>query len=260
MTFRLNDVFSECPGVFASYPDFEVLLPGNLYVGDPFGTQGVVVASPECMSGASVAVAVVHLDYSGGECCIKLEEHTTYPRWVIDCEVPEQVDYYEIGWHGSIGGTCCPTGESGVDVRCEPQGSGNPSHPPTYWYEADLGLMDVMHDFRVRVYDPDAENYTNWIVPDEWTASIEHLGNETWAVWREGSTGLTHGFRFQFDNPNAGLWGHWELQRAFDTIRSGDMPGGADGCGYRVHVPGPATGVDPSPDEGSWGVIKALYR
>ena len=255
LSFRLTDVMSDCPGVFSSY-SFENLLPGGLTVGDPLSYEGCTVAAIECTGPGAVCVGVVHLEYVGGDCCILLEDHRDYPRWVGDCNDPALLDFYRTGWHGSIGTACCPRGESGMDVRCEPQGPENPSHPPTYWYDVELGYMDVMYWFRVRVDDPNPDSYTNWVAPEEWTYGLEQEGDETWAAWRNGGTGLYHGFRFQFDHPSLPTWSHWELFWSSGTTRSADMPAGVDGCGYRVHVPAAMSATE----QKTWSTIKALYR
>lgn len=258
LSFRLTDVMSQCPGVFSSH-SFENLLLGGITVGDPFSYSGVTVCGTECAGPGGVCVAVVHLEYVDGECCIEIEDHGDFPRWVVDCNDPGQLDYYEIGWHGSVGGACCPLGESGLDVRCEPQGSGNPSHPPTYWYDVQIAFMEVMYDFRVRVYDPNPDNYTNWVAPEEWTFGLEQDEDGLWAAWHHGPWGSYHGFRFQFDHPNPATWGHWEYHGYLGnpyTVRSADMPPGADGCGYRVHVPEGTSAAEQT----TWGTIKALYR
>ena len=254
LSFRLTDVMSECPGVFSSY-SFENLLPGGITVGDPLSLVGCTVAAIECTGPGQVCVGVVHLEYVDGDCCIAVEDHVDFPRWVVDCHEPGLVDYYRTGCHGSVGSACCPRGESCTDVRCEPQGPDNPSHPPTYWYDVALGYWDMMYSFRVRVEDPNPDNYTNWVAPDNMTYGLEQEGDETWAVWRQSGPGVHYGFRFQFDHASLPTWGHWELSGR-STIRSAGMPAGVDGCGYRVHVPAAMSATEPK----TWSTIKALYR
>ncbi len=254
LSFRLTDVMSECPGVFSSY-SFENLLAGGITVGDPL-VGGCSVAAPECTGPGTVCVGVVHFEYVDGDCCIKVEDHINVPRWVVDCSDPGVLDLYRTGCHGSVGSACCPSSEDCMDVRCEPQGPENPSHPPTYWYDVGVGYLESVSSFRVRVEDPDPANYTNWVAPYQWSYGLEQEGDETWAVWRQTAIALYSGFRFQFDHSGLPTWSHWELQSWTGTIRSADMPAGVDGCGYRVHVPAAATPVE----QASWGTIKALFR
>lgn len=252
VSFRLTDVMAEYPGVFAA-PSFTNLLPGGVTVGDPF-EEGITLASIECMTDPVVCVGYLDLTYLGGGGCIELLDHVSFPRWVIDCNDPGQVDFYTTLASGTVGDACCAPGPYQISVHCEPQGPPNPTHPPTYWYDAHLGFFDCAAMFRVQVFDPNPANYTNWVAPDvgmPWTYGLEQEGEDTWAVWRGGPM-LGSSFRFAFDNPNPSTWGHWQ----FGSHESEDFSGYSDGCGYRVHVPAAATPVE----QGSWGTIKALFR
>jgi hypothetical protein len=253
VSLRLTDVMTEYPGVFAA-ASFVNLLPGNLAIGDPFG-DGVVMASTECLTDPVICVGYVSLTYLGGGACIELLDHLDYPRWVVDCNDPGLVDYYLLLANGVVGDACCTPGELQIAVHCEPQGGDNPSHPPTYWYDTYLGYS-YAGIFRVQVFDPNPENYTNVVAPEypeEWTFGIEEDSEGTWAVWRSGATPWLGGYaRFSFDNPNDSSWGHWQ----FGTHHSEDFAGYPDGCGYRVHVPAAVTPVEQT----TWGAIKSLYR
>ena len=105
-SFMLNDVGADCPGVFAPDPGFTNLLPGDLAIGNYL--TGITLASTECMTDPDVCVAYLSLFYLGGECCIELLDHPDYPRWVLDCNDPAQVDFYQLMAHGSVGGGLCP--------------------------------------------------------------------------------------------------------------------------------------------------------
>lgn len=252
--FRLTDAVSEYPDVFSSW-SFENLLPGGLAIGDPF--TGITLASTECMTDAVVVAGVLHLEYLGGEGCIELLDHPDYPRWVIDCNDPGQVDYYIASGHGTVGGqsTWCPPGAFDIDVRCEPQGSGNPSHPPTYWYDCHPSYYQLAPYFVVQVYDSDTTNYTNWVQPPGFVHAFEYQGSELWVAWRDTAwyPGPTRSaMRFQFDNPSPSVWGGWK----FGGVTSEDFTSRPDGYGYRVHVPAAPT----ASEEQTWGAIKALYR
>jgi hypothetical protein len=107
-SFKVTDVMTVCPGVFAP-PSFVNLLPGDLAIGNVF--TGIVVASTGCEAPPTVVVGYVSLFYLGGSCCIELQDHPEYPRWVTDCNDPAQIDYYCIRSHGSIAGAECPPHE-----------------------------------------------------------------------------------------------------------------------------------------------------
>ena len=107
-SFMINDVLLDCPGVF-SPPSFTNILPGDLAIGNYL--TGITLASTECMTDADVCVGYVTLFYLGGECCIELLDHPDYPRWVLDCNDPAEVDFYCVLSHGSVGGIVCPEGD-----------------------------------------------------------------------------------------------------------------------------------------------------
>lgn len=101
ISFRLNNLLVDCPGVIAT-ATFVNLVPGNLAIGDPFG-GGVTVASTECLQGWDpVVIGYVSSFYLGGSCTISILDHAEYPRWVVDCQDPGQVFYYEPVGEGYI--------------------------------------------------------------------------------------------------------------------------------------------------------------
>ena len=104
-----NDVLIDCPGVMATKA-FVNMLPGNLAIGDPFD-GGVTVASTECMVTDPVVVGRIDMFYLGGACCVQILDHAEFPRWVVDCQDPGQVDTYCVLSHGSVSGGVCPDGE-----------------------------------------------------------------------------------------------------------------------------------------------------
>ncbi len=91
VSFMLADPMVVCPGVF-SPPSFTNILPGDLSIGHVF--LGITLGSTECMTDPVVCVGYLTLFYLGGECCIELKDHPEYPRWVIDCNDPLEVDLY----------------------------------------------------------------------------------------------------------------------------------------------------------------------
>jgi hypothetical protein len=138
-------------------------------------------------------------------------------------------------------------------VVCEPQGGLNPFHPPTYWYDVTPTGFGRC-DFHVRVFDPNAYDYTNWSInPYPWPAGswaflVHKVGTEWWASWWDTDPMCSHAFfvktRFQFDNRNASTWGDWTttISNTSDPYnqvvdRSANHPAEPDGNGYRVHVP-----------------------
>jgi len=112
VSFMINDVLVDCPGVF-SPPSFTNILPGDLAIGNYL--TGITLASTECMTGTDVCVGYVTLFYLGGECCIELLDHPDYPRWVLDCNDPAEVDFYCVLSHGSVGGGVCPDGDCEIN-------------------------------------------------------------------------------------------------------------------------------------------------
>lgn len=52
--------------------------------------------------------------YLGGACHLEILDHGDYPRWVVDCSDPGEVDQYCVYMNGGIGGAIAPDGD------CEP--------------------------------------------------------------------------------------------------------------------------------------------
>jgi hypothetical protein len=132
------------------------------------------------------------------------------------------------------------------EVICEPQGGGNPVHPPTYWYDVTPGDFGRC-DFHVRVYDPNPANYSNWSLPaPTWQFAVHPVGNEWWASWWDPdcTNAIFTTFRFQFDNSRPSIWGDWtttigaSADPHSDVVdSSGAHSSEENGYGYRVHVP-----------------------
>ena len=114
VSFKLSDPMIGCPGVFDS-AEFTSLLPGGIAVGDVF--TGITLTSTECVSGWSLCVGYLSLYYLGGECCLEILDHPDYPRWVVDCQEPAEVEYYCVWANGSIGWAYCPDGDCALPVR-----------------------------------------------------------------------------------------------------------------------------------------------
>ena len=70
----------------------------------PWEFPGATVASPECLTGDPVIIGYVSMFYLGGACSIEIQDHGDYPRWVVDCSDPGEIDEYCVYMNGSIGG------------------------------------------------------------------------------------------------------------------------------------------------------------
>mgnify|MGYP001823059629 CR=1 FL=1 len=104
ISFRLNNVLAEYPGVVATQA-FTNLLPGNLAIGDPFDATGVTIASTECLLDSQpIAIGYASYLYLGGSYTISILDHGDYPRWVVDCQDPGQVFYYDAVGEGYVNG------------------------------------------------------------------------------------------------------------------------------------------------------------
>jgi len=114
ISFLLNNALVDCPNIGSSgmaTQSFVNLMPGGLAIGDAFTAPGITIAATECMTMDPVIVGYGTYFYLGGACCIQLLDHGDYPRWIVDCQSPGNVDYYCLGGHGSVGGAVCPEGE-----------------------------------------------------------------------------------------------------------------------------------------------------
>jgi len=115
VSFMLNNAMVECPGVMATQ-NFVNLMPGNLAIGDAYTAPGITIASTECMLMDPIIVGYGTYFYLGGDCTIEILDHVDYPRWVVDCQDPGQVDYYCLAGNGSVGAAVAPAGE---DCPCD---------------------------------------------------------------------------------------------------------------------------------------------
>ena len=113
VSFRLTNLQTEYPGVFAP-PSFMSLLPGGYPIfHSPWEEPGTTLASSECTGagGGPLPVARVLLFYLGGSACLEILDNTEYPRRVVDCSDPYEVDQYCVLANGSIGGATCADGD-----------------------------------------------------------------------------------------------------------------------------------------------------
>jgi hypothetical protein len=107
VSFMLTDVLNDYPGMFA-VASFTNLL--DVPVGDVF--TGISLASSTCRTEEVVVVGSLFLFPSvAGDFCLELLDHPSYPRWVIDCTDPVELDFYCVQAHGTIGAGVCPEPE-----------------------------------------------------------------------------------------------------------------------------------------------------
>ena len=58
-----------------------------------------------------MVVGCVSLFYLGGACHLEILDHGDYPRWVLDCGDPGEVDEYCVYKNAAIGGAEVPPGD-----------------------------------------------------------------------------------------------------------------------------------------------------
>ena len=77
----------------------------------PWEFSGVTVPVYDCEFSDPVSLGYVSIFYLGGECSLQILDHLDYPRWVVDCSDPGEVDEYCVYRNGSIGGAVPPAGD-----------------------------------------------------------------------------------------------------------------------------------------------------
>ena len=113
VSFRLTDLVAEYPGVFVA-PAWAPLLPGDLPISwAPWENPGATACGTECSPAENQPIVVGRVDffYLIGSGCLEIRDHLEYPRWVIDCAEPGEVDYYCVYSHGTIGDSWCIPGD-----------------------------------------------------------------------------------------------------------------------------------------------------
>jgi hypothetical protein len=108
VSFALTDVLTDYPGLFM-VASFTNLL--DVPVGDIF--TGISLASSTCRTEEVVVVGYLFLFPSAaGDLCLEIKDHPDFPRWVVDCTLPDaELDFYCVLSHGTIGGGQCPEGD-----------------------------------------------------------------------------------------------------------------------------------------------------
>jgi hypothetical protein len=103
------------------------LLPGNLAIGSAFGdgsasaTDGITVASTECISGPFALVGYAEYFYLGGDFTVEILQHANeehdWRRWIVDCQEPGVVDYWCVWLNGAVGAATPPAGDEGCEAN-----------------------------------------------------------------------------------------------------------------------------------------------
>ena len=112
VSFMINNPQAECPGLFASQ-SFTNLM--DIIVGDPF--TGMSLASTTCRPGPVEVVGYLNLFPTAveGDCCVVILDDPDFPRWVVDCTLPNgEVDFYCVESNGTIGMGDCLEGDCGA--------------------------------------------------------------------------------------------------------------------------------------------------
>ena len=119
----LTDLREEHASVIGA-DSWTALFPGDLAINWPWCAMNP--CSTECMTDdeGPVLIGYATYFYLGGSACLEILNHIDYPRWVVDCSTPAEVDYYCVLAHGSINGGECPDGDcSPVPVQSETWGT-----------------------------------------------------------------------------------------------------------------------------------------
>jgi len=77
----------------------------------PWEFSGVTVPTYDCVSSDPVSLGYMSIFYLGGECSLEILDHVEYPRWVVDCSDPGEIDQYCVYMNGSIGGAVAAAGD-----------------------------------------------------------------------------------------------------------------------------------------------------
>ncbi len=126
-SFRLTDLVADYPEVVAT-GHWTILMSGDLPICyDPWMLPGTTLCSYECYTSDEEPVLAGFATYfylGGGSCCLQVLDNLDYPRWIVDCSEPGEVDHYCVLANGSINGGECPDGDcSPVPVHGETWGT-----------------------------------------------------------------------------------------------------------------------------------------
>ena len=114
VSFAMSDPSTENPGMFIVQSFVNDL---DVAVGDPF--TGISVASQTCRTEEVVVLAhLVLFPSMAGDLCIEISDYPAFPRWVVDCTLPNGlVDFYCVLANGTIGEATCAPGDCGSPVE-----------------------------------------------------------------------------------------------------------------------------------------------
>lgn len=115
ISLKINDLMTSYPGVVATQ-SFTSTLPGGLTIGDAFTGDGITCAATNCMLAPFQYIGYVQFFFLGGACTVEVIDHVAYPRWVVDCQEPGQVDYYCVWKQGGVG-MAAPAGDMDCDAN-----------------------------------------------------------------------------------------------------------------------------------------------
>ena len=99
------------------------LVPMGLPITWPDLNGNVPISLTECVQTDPCPLVRIDLFWVGGSGCILLNDHTEWPRYIVDCN--DEVDYYCVGGHGSVAGGACPSGDPGCDCSTTPVENSN---------------------------------------------------------------------------------------------------------------------------------------
>ena len=100
-SFSVNNIMADYPGVVGAQSFVNLF---DLAIGDPW-TGGITISSIACRPAPFVILGYVQIFYLTGGCTIEVTDHGDYPRWIVDCQDPGQVDYYCVWKQGGLGMT-----------------------------------------------------------------------------------------------------------------------------------------------------------
>ena len=107
--FRMEHPADSNPGVLAT-GGWSSMLPGGIIPPGPPWPYGIVEVSV-CVTENPTVIGRLDCFYLGGAACLEILDHPDYPRWVVDCSQPANIDFYCVLAHASIGGGVCPDGD-----------------------------------------------------------------------------------------------------------------------------------------------------
>ena len=78
---------------------------------DPWELPGATVWADNCYTENPLVIGWVSMFYLGGACSLEILDHLEYPRWVVDCGNPAEIDEYCVYMNAAVGGAEVPPGD-----------------------------------------------------------------------------------------------------------------------------------------------------